>query len=304
MEVLTVGLGGRFTDLATAVCASNSGDEIHIVSPLEVVNVIRTNHPLSFVGIGSRPKLNFRGLSPIGAGILTTYGNTYVSNLEFSYARALTGNAAGLWHTGGKLQIVDCTFSNNQNGVMVAASIEDVADIIGCNFIANGAGCGHTHGIYATSVGRINVQKCSFEDTRVGHHLKSRASCTRVIENYFGSAPNSTTSYAIDISNGGEAKIISNLLIKGRGAMSRKFIAYCPEPRRYDQNNLEVRSNIFISHRRDLAIAIVNLAHFVSVQSEANAYEGRILPLVGRGRDNRRRQIGIAIARGAASDSA
>ncbi len=304
MAILSVGQQQVYTCLQRAVADAQPHDEIQIFGALDVARPIVTSVPLRVIGIGTRPIVTMRGFSPHGAGLLTTSAATHVSNIEFRQARALTGNGAGIWHLGGDLSVEDCVFARNQNGIMIVGEAEDTARISGCSFVANGAGCGHTHGIYANGRGRLEISHCSFEDTWVGHHVKSRAAGTSVTACYFGGSPRATTSYAIDVANGGVAEITRSQFVKGRGSMSRKFIAFSPEPRRHSEDRLLVAGNIFISHRRDPSIAVVNFAPGVPAVLRQNAYEGWILALLGRGRDTKRQRSSEAIMRGAPAATA
>src|SRR6185312_3265824 len=168
-------------------------------------------------------------------------------------AACVGGNGAGLRHDHGTLSVRRCIFQNNQNGILIAENPAISARVIDCSFVQNGAGCGHTHSIYACSgVASLVVGLCSFRDTVVGHHLKSRAAQTRVTHSYFCDTPAATTSYAIDIANGGDAFIAENLFVQGCTSLSPKIISYASEGLAFSSNYCQVVHNIFVSHRRSV----------------------------------------------------
>ena len=299
MAIIEVGPNSPYTDLQHAVATAQPHDEIRITGPLDLEQGVVIDRPLSFVGYGRRPVIALIGLLPAGGGVLTTRCDTKIRNLEFRGGRALTGNGAGLWHESGQLDLADCIFSTNQNGLFVAGDARSMARVTHCRFTGNGAGCGHTHGLYFASGARLEVDRCAFENTVMGHHVKSRAARTRVQHSYFSGSPAETTSYAIDIANGGIAWLGHNLLVKGRAAMSRKFIAYGAEKPLYSESRLQIVSNIFISHRRTPSVGVVNFAHGVPASLHGNAFEGVTFPLLGRGRSTAQQIASRAIALGA-----
>ena len=300
MAILSVSGSDAQDSLAAAVNAANSYDEIHIAGTLEVADSIVIDKPLRFVGVGGLPSIVALGLLRGAKGIFATRCDVLVHNIEFRGASALTGNGAGVWQEAGDLALTECVFTNNQNGVMAASGPANSVQVTGCRFIANGSGCGHTHGLYVGSpMASAVVTDSTFERTAVGHHVKSRARATVVDHCYFGANPDSATSCEIDIANGGEASVRRNLLVKGRNAMSRKFISFCAERPLRPGSRIEVTGNIFINHRRNLTAAVVNHSLSASAMLRDNAFEGVAIALVGRGREIGRRQSKVAIAEGA-----
>lgn len=298
MAVIPVGAAHLFQSLRDAVAAARPYDEIAVSGPVEETGCIQVRVPLTFTGTGRDPSILVRGLLRGGKGLLCVHADTVVRNIEFRHARALTGNAAGIWHEGGNLTLEGCRFVENQNGVMIAGTPSDAVRVRRCSFVRNGAGCGHTHGIYASRLGTLGIEECSFEDTAVGHHVKSRARELRVERSRFAGGAACTASYAIDVANGGIAFIGRNQFIKGRNAMSRTFISYCAEGSVHPGNSVEVSSNIFINHRRGPTAALVNRSPSVKAVLLGNAYERVAFGFLGRGRQDARREAQRAIAVG------
>lgn len=298
MTVILVGAGHPLQSLQDAVAAARPHDEIVVSGTLEEAACVQVCVPLTFTGTGPGSVILVRGLLRGGKGLLCTHADTVVRNIEFRQARTLTGNAAGIWHEGGSLTLEDCRFIENQNGLMIANTQSAAVCVRRCRFVRNGSGCGHTHGIYASGLGTLSIEECSFEDTAVGHHVKSRASMLRVERSYFVGGPGCTASYAIDVANGGVAFIGSNQFIKGRNAMSRAFIAYCSDGRTHPKNSIEVNSNIFINHRRGPVVAVVNRTTSVAALLRGNAYERVTFALLGRGRQKMRQEAQRAIEKG------
>ena len=298
MALLAVGRTHPFKAVRDAVAAARPYDEIVIDGIVEEADCIQIRIPLTLTGASPDAAILVRGLLHGGKGVLCTHADAMVRKLEFRNARALTGNAAGIWHENGNLTLEKCRFVENQNGVMAACAPHDNVSVSRCSFVRNGAGCGHTHGIYGSRLGTLRIEECHFEDTAVGHHVKSRARVLRVARRHFAGRTGCTASYAIDVANGGLVSIQRNQFIKGRNAMSRAFISYSSEGLTHADNGIEVESNIFINHRRGPVAAVVNRAASVAAVLHGNAYERVAFGLLGRGRQRRKQDAQEAIAVG------
>lgn len=300
MSILNVNSSDCYLDLAHAVAAAHPYDELHIKGVVTASCHVEIKQPLQLIGVGETAMLNAHGLLPPQTGILTTCSDVVVRNIEFAGARSRSGNGAGVWHRGGNLSLEDCTFTGNQNGVLIADGSATAASFLRCRFKANGGGCGHTHGIYANKIRQLVVEWCSFEGTVTGHDVKSRAEKTRVENSYFSEPPTGTTSLAVDIPNGGSTIIRRNFMVKSRDSMSRKFISFGSEGRVYHQNSLTVSSNTFINYRRGITVAVANYSSIRAIAT-GNAFEGVTFALIGRGRNQKKRNAAEAIAAGATS---
>ena len=84
-------------------------------------------------------------------------------------------------------------------------------------FIGNGAcidAC--AHGVYAGApIYLLEIEHCVFLDTKIAHHIKSRARNTIVRDSRIEDGPNGTSSYLIDVPNGGNVLIQGNTMEKG-----------------------------------------------------------------------------------------
>ena len=84
-------------------------------------------------------------------------------------------------------------------------------------FRANGSceeACAHA--LYTgKQIARLAVIGCRFLDTHVGHALKSRALATIVRDSRIKDGPTQTSSYPIELPDGGDAAIVANVQEKG-----------------------------------------------------------------------------------------
>jgi hypothetical protein len=142
--------------------------------------------------------------------------NVTISGLTFTRARAGDGNGAGIRAEGVNLTIIDSTFVDNQEGILAGDNPRSTIIVRNSRFERNGAcinAC--AHGIYANHIALLNVIHSRFFETRAGHHIKSRAARTEIANNQIDDGPDGTSSYLVDIPNGGSLVLMNNTLEKG-----------------------------------------------------------------------------------------
>ena len=71
------------------------------------------------------------------------------------------------------------------------------------------------HGIYASNLDLLRVERTKFFETRQAHHIKSRARRTEVIDCDLQDGPNGTSSYEIEVPNGGSVVVRGSTIEKG-----------------------------------------------------------------------------------------
>jgi hypothetical protein len=72
------------------------------------------------------------------------------------------------------------------------------------------------HGVYAGApIYLLDIRRCVFLDTKVAHHIKSRARNTVVRDSPIEDGPTGTSSYLIEVPNGGNVLIQGNTMEKG-----------------------------------------------------------------------------------------
>jgi hypothetical protein len=108
--------------------------------------------------------------------------------------------------------------------------------------------------VYINFAASLSVTNSLFCGQLIGHNVKSRAMMTIVSNNqiYDGAAGPSpcrvgSSSFAIDIANGGLATIAGNHLIQGPASQNYKIIDYGEEGLSYPDNSLVVTDNNFVN---------------------------------------------------------
>lgn len=197
-------------------------------------------------------------------------------NIVFRGARGPDRNAAGIRHEGRDLEIVDCTFEDNENGVLATGDASGRIRIERSKFLRNGHGDGYSHGVYVSAGERLDVTNASFVGTRVGHHVKSLARVTRVEGTVFDDA-DGRSSYALDASAGGDVAFLGNHISKSADAGNGAVVNY-ELTRGGEARALRIEGNVVVNRRRDgrllrnaTSLEPALAGNVVSAQSQSSA---------------------------------
>ena len=287
--VLTMGAGQTYATLGAAVAAAVAGDTIDVLAGTYVDQVATINIPLTIEGVGGTPVFTQTGGTQLAnlKGFLVVNANLTVDNIRFQGAAISAGNGgngAGIRYQGGNLTISNSQFVNNQDGIL------GFPDNTGPNtgtiliqnsaFTGNGSGTGQTHAVYVGQVAALTVIGSTFSGTLVGHDIKSRAANTTVTGNTLDDGVSGTTSYAIDIAEGGNATITGNTLTQGPNTQNSTLISYAAEGVTWADNSLRVMGNVF-TNTNATAIGVNNQAGSVTALVSCNAFSG--VPVLTQG---------------------
>ena len=114
--------------------------------------------------------------------------------------------------------------------------------------------------------------------TQVGHDIKSRAANTVITGNTLDDGVTGTTSYAIDVSNGGIATITGNTITQGPNTQHAEDYRYAAEGLDYANNALEIRGNTFVNRLPVGAVGVASFATGVVAQVSCNAFDNLPTP--------------------------
>ncbi|MDQ2695407.1 MAG: right-handed parallel beta-helix repeat-containing protein [Pseudomonadota bacterium] len=239
--------GEYFKTPAAAAKAARDGDIVEILAGVykEDVAVWKQDN-LTLRGVNGRAHLAADGKAAEGKAIWVVKGdNVTIENIEFSGARATDRNGAGIRLEGAGLTIRNCYFHDNENGILGGHPQGDVL-IEHSEFADNGTGDGRTHNMYIGKGRNFTLRHSRTHHARVGHNVKTRAAHNVIEDNVIYDGETGNSSYAIDVANGGTARIQRNLIQKGPRAENKTFIRYGAEGLKYPDNTLVIEDNVFI----------------------------------------------------------
>jgi Abnormal spindle-like microcephaly-assoc'd, ASPM-SPD-2-Hydin len=231
--ILQVGPGKQFATPCAAIAAAAAGDTIQIDSSIAYVGDVcawaTPNLTLQGVG-GARAHIDAGGLNSQGKAIWVISGaNTTVENIEFSGATVPDHNGAGIRQQADNLTVRNCYFHDNEEGILTDASLTSTITIEFTEFGFNGFGDGQSHNVYIGNIGTLIFRYNYSHHAKIGHLLKTRAAQNFIVYNRLSDEATGTSSYQIDIPNGGLSYVIGNVIEQGPLNDTSTFIAYLEE---------------------------------------------------------------------------
>ena len=300
--VLLVGPGRTYQTISAAVDVANADTDLTHNYDIQVLPGTYTNdfpaaltRPMTIevdpCCTGQEVALNATVDLPNQKGILLNLSSLTVNGLTFEGAHisnALGGNGAGIRDQSADpaamLVIQNSVFTNNQEGVLTGDNANQVIMVSNSSFINNGNPDPSVfqHGIYVNAGAMFSVSNSLFCGQLIGHSVKSRAAVTRVSDSQIydgaqgptaqGCLPGSS-SFAIDVANGGAATITGNQLIQGASTQNYKIVDYGEEGLIYSSNSLVVSGNAFVSMGTPSATAVYD-PNCVLAQLSNNTFTG------------------------------
>jgi len=219
-------------------------------------------------------------------GLFVFIGNDItVSGLTFAGARDTWHTGAGILMEGANLTVQNSQFLDNENGILAGGPPNSVVRIVHDLFRGNGTCEGAcAHALYiGKQIARLDVIGCVFLDTHVGHDIKSRARATVVRDSRIESGPTGTSSYLIELPDGGDGVIVNNILRKGVNSQNKEVaISIGTEGQRNPTRVLVIRGNRFTSDLPGPVRFVRNLTH-TPARLTGNELVGNVIPLDGPG---------------------
>ncbi len=263
-NMLLVGPGRDYATPGAAARVAVDGDVIEIAAGVYSgdVAVWRQNN-LTIRGLGGRPHIKADGANAEGKGTWVVKGNnTTIENIEFSGATVPDQNGAAIRQEGAGLVIRHCFFHDNENGILTGGDPASNVVIEYSEFFHNGFGDGYTHNMYIGEVNSFTLRFCYSHGAKIGHNVKSRARLNYILYNRIMDEQDGTSSYDIDLPNGGTAFIIGNSLQQGRHTDNPTMLSFGAEGLHYSPNELYVVNNTFVND--------LGSGRFIYAQANAN----------------------------------
>jgi hypothetical protein len=293
-RVLEVGATRKLTTLTQAAAEAKDGDRVVIDPGVYLDCAIWTasgltiearrppasmNHTVMTQTIVTGPTCADRGL------FVFTGNDISVRGLSFQHARDSWHTGAGILMEGSNLTVEDSTFLNNENGILAGGSPASVIRLRHVLFSGNGSCAGScAHALYAGKpIARLEVVACLFVDTHVGHSIKSRARVTVVRDTRIEDGATGTSSYLIELPDGGDAEILNNVLEKGIHSENKDAaISIGTEDQRNPTRELVIRGNRFTNDYPE-AVRFVRNTTPAMARLADNILIGPVIPLDGPG---------------------
>ena len=246
-RVLDVGPGRAFRVPSAAAAVARKGDVIRIAPGTYEDCAVWSADGIVIEG-ESADRTVIGNRTCRGKGVFVVDGNDVtVRGVTLRGARSEDANGAGIRGEGVNLTVERVRFLDNENGILLAGVQRGALVVRDSTFIGNGS-CERAcaHGIYTGALELLRVERSRFFDTRAGHHVKSRALRTEVLDCDIEDGPEGTASYLIDVPNGGAVLLRGNRLSKGPHSGNRSTaISIGAEGVDRPTPEIRVESNVF-----------------------------------------------------------
>lgn len=250
-RVLRVGPGRQFTH-PNQVTGLASGDVVEIDAGVyaDAVKTWSTSN-VTLRGIGGRAHLVAPAtISNQKAIWVVQATNIAVENIEFSGAAVPDKNGAGVRAEGRDLAICGSYFHDNENGILGPDAGGGNMLVEYSEFARNGGcepGFGCSHNMYIGNTERFTLRHSYSHHARIGHTVKSRAQENRILYNRIMDEASGTSSYTIDLPNGGLSYIVGNLLQQGPSTDNSTILIYGAEGLSNPNRTLYVVNNTLVN---------------------------------------------------------
>ena len=282
---LEVGAGKTYKLPSDAAAAAHDGDHVRIAAGEYFDCAIWRASNLTIEGAAPDTTVITDKVCQGKALFITVGNNITIRNLTLTRARVPDFNGAGIRAEGGDLTIEHVRFINNQDGILAASTPDGKILISDSEFIRNGtcesSGC--AHGVYVNGLALLRIERTRFFETRQGHHIKSRAQRTEVIGCDLADGDKGTSSYAVDVPNGGAVLMRDNHIQKGpKSENHTAALVVGAEGVTQRTPEIVVRNNTFLVEGDYTSYLVKNLTA-TEAQLKGNTLQGNAKALSGDG---------------------
>ena len=269
-KILTVGTSGssQYRTISAAVAAADADSNAQNYYDIQVAPGTYTND----FSVVTRPMTVEVDRRRAGNPVLVkatvplplTFASLTVDGLTIMGAmidNSLGGNGAGIRDQnaagGTALMVRNSVFINNQEGILTGDDTGETIAVTNSKFENNGNPDPRyfQHALYVNHAGSLTVVDSLFCGQLIGHDIKSRALVTSIENNqiYDGEGYAAvgcragSSSFAIDIPEGGSAVISGNRIVQGPATQNNKIVAYGEEGLPFGNNGLSLSNNVFIN---------------------------------------------------------
>ena len=248
--VIIVGPDESVTRIADAARLARDGDTVLIKPGTYRGDVaVWPQKSLEIRGLGTRPVLQADGRDAEGKGIwVFVNGHFKVDNIAFRGARVADGNGAGIRMEQGSLEVRNCSFEDNQNGILTANFDDTELRVINSTFDkAPHDELGLHHLLYVGRIKHFVLEGSHLQRGYRGHLVKSRARLNEVRYNLLSDGPEGAASYELEFPEGGVAHVRGNLIAQSRDTQNPILISFGAEGYKWPRNELVLEHNTLVN---------------------------------------------------------
>ena len=249
--VMKVGHHQPIKSLAAAAAQAKDGMRIEVDAGDYIGDVATwPQSDLTLTAVGGRVRLIAAEQSAQGKGIFVTTGERIrIEGFDFSGAVVPDQNGAGIRLERGSLHLVDCSFKDNENGVLTGNDKNARLEVDDCEFGAIVRREGQNHNMYVGAIGYLRVMGSHFHHGQLGHLLKSRAAVNHIFYNRLADGLGGEASYELDLPNGGQALVVGNVIQQSSGTQNPHIVTFGEEGYTWPNQALRLINNTLVDLR-------------------------------------------------------
>ncbi len=215
----------HFSSFNAAISALKDGDRLHIEAGDYREGATLTANSVT---ITADKGAALRDTAVDGKAALVILGNdTVIEGLECSGIAVPAYNGACIRLRGRNLVLRNVYFHDSQQGLLSGGEVGEV--VIEDSLFERLGAIGRAHAIYMSGGDHLIVRRSKILSSRdEGHEIKSRARKTTIEESEIGSLAGND-SRSIDLPNGGEIRIVNNVIQKGPNSLNPDLIGIALE---------------------------------------------------------------------------
>lgn len=249
--VMAVGPRRAVKSLAAAARQARDGMLIEVDAGDYLADVAAwPQHDLTLRAVGGRVRVIGAGAQVQGKALFVTLGQRQrIEGFDFSGAVVPDRNGAGIRLEAGSLTLLNCSFRDNENGLLTSNQAQIELDIIDCEFGPILPRDGKTHNLYVGAIRRLMVTGSYFHHGLFGHLLKSRAALNHILYNRLSDEIGGRASYELEFPNGGVAVVMGNLIMQSSTTENPHVISYGAEGPSAAPQQLHLAHNTLVDQR-------------------------------------------------------
>ncbi len=247
-RVLEVGPGRDLKQPSDAARLARDGDTVAVDAGDYTGDVaVWRQDRLTLRASGGRVRLRAAGAAAERKGIWVIKGGTVLAEgFDFSGARVVDRNGAGIRFETGALTVRQCRFIDNEMGLLSNHDPQARLVVDSCEFAHNRRPDGHNHNLYVGRIAHLIVTGSYFHHGHIGHLLKSRAAVNHIFYNRL-TDDGGQASYELEFPNGGVAVVVGNLIGQSAGTQNRRMVAWGAEGLHWPENALVMAHNTLVN---------------------------------------------------------
>lgn len=221
--VLTVGSGGAYATLATALAAAHDGDTIRLAAGTYTEAAVTIDHKVIIEGWGGLARFLPAAAPVNGSAQFVTTTDVTFRNVEIAGVASPGGVAAAIRDQAGTLTVVNSYIHDNQAGIVADSGLAGSIGIYDSEIARNGTPNGAGANIDVGEIGTLTLRNDWVHDALAGPEVRSRADNTVITGSRISQAAGNGAA-DLELPDGGLVAVTGSVLQKSATAQATSLV--------------------------------------------------------------------------------